>query len=152
MTDIRITHPPGRLGADHEDRFRLRATRDLRAGVLPSWLVVTVVPRHRLDFVPPADPAFFVCFGFEGSRGFWAELRTRDQAQPVAAYGAFEAEYRPDRPWLGLLEWLAQVGAFSASALEEALAARASPERVRLSRDAKRALRAIEKLKAEADW
>lgn len=84
--------------------------------------------------------------------GFWAELRTRDQSREVAAYGALESEYRHDRPLLGVLEWLAQVGAFSASALEEALAAWGAAERIRLSRESRRALRVIETLKGEADW
>ena len=106
--------------------------------------------RHRLDFIPPGDPAFFVCFGHESRIGFWAELRSRDQSRTIAAYNAIDAEYRHDRPLLGVLEWLAQVGAFSASALEEALAAWGSPERVRLSRDAKRALQVIRILMTEA--
>jgi hypothetical protein len=107
--------------------------------------------RHRLDFVPPADPAFFVCFGFEAPLGFWAELHARDQQRPIAEYSALEPGYRHDRPLIGVLQWLGQVGAFSASALDEALVAWASPERVRLSRDARRALRVIAILKAEAD-
>lgn len=107
--------------------------------------------RYRLDFEPPNDPEYFVRYGHEALRGFWGELITRGQRGAVASYDAFEVEYRHDRPLVGMLEWLAQVGAFSASSLVEALAAWESPERVRLSRGARRALRVIATLKTEAD-
>jgi hypothetical protein len=118
---------------------------------LSDWLVVDVVSQHRLDFVPPGDLAFFVRYGHEARIGFWAELRSRDHSRAIAVYSALDAEYRHDRPLLGVLEWLAQVGAFPASALEEALAAWGSTERVRLSRGAKRALQVIRVLTKEAD-
>ena len=107
--------------------------------------------RHRLDFLPPADPSFFVCFGHEAAIGFWAELWARDQPRPIAEFNAIDVEYRHDMPLLAMLAWLAQVGAFSASALEEALTAWRTPGRIRLSRDAKRVLRVIGALLKEAD-
>jgi len=88
------------------------------------------IVRHRLDFDPPADTAFFVSYGFEAQFGLWAELLTPDQPQPIAGYNAMGAEYRHDRPLVGMLHWLAHFGAFSPSELEEWLTAWESPERV----------------------
>lgn len=108
--------------------------------------------QHQLDFISSADPESSVCFGWEAPLGYWGELRKRGQSEPVVTFNACEAHYRTDSPLFDLLYWLVTVGAFSGSALEEALAAWRSPERVRLSREAKRVLRLIAALRAEADW
>lgn len=109
------------------------------------------MPRHRLDFDPPSDADFYVQYGWEPFLGFWVELRAPGRRKPVAEYGSIYVGYRHDAPLLGLLAWLVNVGALDATGLEEAMAAWASPEPGRLSKQARRALQVIETLKREAD-
>jgi hypothetical protein len=110
----------------------------------------TDVPRHRLEFTLDEN-TFYVVYGWDGALGYWAELWAQGAKRPMARYGALDGVYRPAAPLRGLLDWLAEIRALDARGLEEALAAWASPQPVRLSRAGRAALEVLEVLKREAD-
>jgi hypothetical protein len=109
------------------------------------------VPRHRLEFDPPSEAAFYALYGWEPFLGYWAELKSPGRRKPVAEYGSIYDGYHHDAPLLGLLQWLVKVGALDATGLDEALVAWGSTEPSRLSKQGRRALQVIETLKREAD-